>query len=550
MQRKDTAKVAVVGLGPRGLGALEALETAVPATLTPLKIDIFEPLETPGAGPNFDPRESQVCRLNIPMRDIDIRPPEAGHIGHFADWLGGSPDPDMFPARAKLGRYLEARYADLRERRVLALTCTDKRIETVDQGADGWTLTSTGETFGPYSEVLLTLGQPAVVPDPQLESWQDHATTSDGTLANAYPAHALTDQARDWTGKTVAIRGLALSAFDVIRVLTIAQGGQFEADCYNASGKEPARILPFSLDGQPPYPKPDTEEIDGRFAPTAQETSTFVELMTRASATSPEKACGLIDAALIPVARRVLSEVGRADDAAAVADWLDREWTDPGSQETGGPVERLRHGIAMAEGRKPPSIGYAIGQVWRKWQNEVRQGYNPTETPPETAEKLICFDEGLKRFSYGPPVSSSRELAALIDAGIVHLGFSADPNIALVDGGWKLNADGREVVANVMVDAVLPSPDLSIVTAPLVKSLIKEGRLRQLINGLGGTVAPDGTVEGIGDRPSPGLAFLGRLALGSVIAVDSLHDCFGEGSQRWADGVAERLVHAEKNADR
>lgn len=548
MQSESTARVAVVGFGPRGLGALEALAAAIPGSLKPLKIDIFDPFEAPGAGPNFDPEESPVCRLNIPIRDIDLRSPEAGHVGSFSDWLDTPPDPNLFPTRAELGRYLEARYAALQNNEALALTRRKSRIETLNKSVGGWTITCGSETFGPYAEVLLTLGQPEVAPDPQLAEWQDHVMGSDGTLANAYPARALGQQARDWTGRTVAIRGLALSAFDVIRVLTVAQGGKFVGDHYCASGNEPARILPFSLDGRPPYPKPATEEIDARFAPTDQETKTFLEQMTRASAASPEEAQSLINAALIPVAQRVLSEAGSNDDRAAVAEWLEMEWTDPGSQETGGPVAVLRHGIAMAEGLEPPSIGYAIGQVWRKWQDQVRRGYNPTSTPPETAEKLIGFDESLKRYSYGPPLSSSRELAALIKAGIVDLDYAADPDIALVAEGWKLSSNGREAIAGVMVDAVLPSPDLSMVTAPLVKALVEEGRLRQLTKGLGGTVAPDGTVKGDGDQPSPGLAFLGRLALGSVIAVDSLHDCFGEASRRWADGAAKRIGPAQESA--
>lgn len=545
MQNEKTTQVAIVGFGPRGLGALEALAGVIPASLRPLHIDIFEPFETPGAGPNFDPRESPVCRLNIPLRDFDISPCEAGQIGTFADWLGGSPDPNLFPSRAELGRYLEARYGDLRKSKAIALRRRALHVELIERGGAGWTLTSGGDTFGPFAEVLLVLGQPEVEPDPQLANWQEHAAASNGIVANAYPAHRLVEQAGDWTNRTVAIRGLALSAFDVIRALTVAQGGRFEDDRYVASGKEPARIFPFSLDGQPPYPKPETKEIDEVFSPTDAETSSFLVQMERASAASPDEARALIDAALIPVVRRVLSNIGSECDDAAVSNWLEKEWTDPGSQETGGPVELLRQGIAMSEGRELPSIGYALGQIWRKWQDQVRQGYNSTETPAKTAETLIGFDESLKRYSYGPPVSSCRELAALIEAGVVELCLSADPDISPADDGWTLSADGQDIVANVMVDAVLPSPDLSIVTAPLVKQLVEEGRLRQVTDGLGGTIAPDGTVEGTSHLPSHGLAFLGRLALGSVIAVDSLHDCFGDASHRWANGVIARIGQAK-----
>lgn len=550
MQGRTPPRIAVVGCGPRGLGALEALASGLPHGGQPVQVDIFDTFHAPGAGPNFDPEESPVCRLNIPMRDIRIRPPQASNSGSFTAWMGkAAPASDAFPERAELGRYLQARYADLANHPALSLTHRPVRIEAVEKVADGWRLR--GEDWmGPYAEVLLTLGQPDVRPDEQLAAWQSHERESAGELAQAYPARALAERADSWAGKAVAIRGLALSAFDVIRVLTVGQGGRFEHDRYVASGREPACILPFSFDGRPPYPKPETDAIDQRFAPTDAESATFLEGMTRAAREVPDAARKIIDAALLPVVRRIQAETGGDDDAVAIARWLDTEWNSPGTQESGGAVEALRDGIAMAEGRRPPSIGYTTGQVWRKWQDQIRQGYNPTETPAGTAKLLVGFDEGLKRYSYGPPLSSSREVLALSEAGIVDLGLSADPEIVLVGAGWSLRTCGRERMADIMVDGVLPSPDLSIVTAPLVTGLISQGRFSAVADGLGGTTAGDGTVLGAGGTASPGLSFLGRLALGSVIAADSLHDCFGEASRRWADGAVARLGSAEIPADR
>ena len=48
-------------------------------------------------------------------------------------------------------------------------------------------------------------------------------------------------------------------------------------------------------------------------------------------------------------------------------------------------------------------------------------------------------------------------------------------------------------------------------------------------------------------RPAPGLAVLGRMASGSVIAVDSIHDCFGAAAERWAEGVAARAEAATRD---
>lgn len=534
-------RIAVVGMGPRALGALEALALQIGKSAAPLKVDGFDPLPACGAGPNFDPEELSVCRLNIPMRDIEIRPPSFSGCGSFAEWLKNAPGPNTFPTRADLGRYLEARYSDLKAAGRLEITHLPVNVTHLKQGEGGWMLRAEDTWQGPYTEVLLSLGQPEVQPDDQLAEWQQHADASAGTLAQAYPAKRLQSEAANWSGYTVAIRGLALSAFDVLRVLTTLQGGKFHQGRYISSGNEPAVILPFSLDGRPPFPKPETESLDRRFAPTREETDTFAANIANASTATPKKAQELVTEAILPVVIRILREVESSADASDVSDWLETEWSSPGSQETDGPLETLRGGIAIAEGTCLPSIGYVVGQVWRKWQDALRGGYNPADTPPDTAEKIIAFDEGLKRYSYGPPISSSRELAALIDAGIVDLEYAVDPDFALTGGGWTLKSSAGSIEAGVMIDTVMASPDLSILRPPLLVGLIDEGRICPITDGLAAHIAEDGQLIGRDGETSPGLCLLGRLALGSVVAADSLHDCFGEASHRWAQGVAERL---------
>ena len=540
-QGEGSARIAVVGMGPRGLGALEALAARAQAAGRSLSVDVFDPFPAAGAGPNFDPDESPLCLLNIPMRDISIRPPGFSRCGSFADWLKQAPDPDAFPTRVDLGHYLEARYADLLDLGILKIVRHAKRVEVLGGDDEGWRLRVDGQWRGPYDEVLLTLGQPEVTPDDQWGEWQEHAKQSAGELAQAYQARRLAKTASDWTGKVVAIRGLGLSAFDVLRVLTVAQGGRFQQGRYLASGREPRAILPFSLDGKPPFPKPETEALDARFEPLPDETRAFEDAIAKAATVSPDAGTRLINAALVPAVTRILRQCGGEADAHGVSDWLETEWASPGSQETGGPYDTLRSGMALADGSCPPTVGYTVGQVWRKWQNELRAGYNPARTPADTAKAIIDFDEGLKRYSYGPPLSAAHELVGLIEADIVDLDLSADPDIDMTATGWNLKGEADSARASVMIDAVLPSPDLSSVTASLVSDLVAEGRLSTIAEGLAAYTAEDGSVIGKDGQVKPGLCLLGRLALGSVVAADSLHDCFGDAANRWAKGVIDRM---------
>ena len=347
--------------------------------------------------------------------------------------------------------------------------------------------------------------------------------------------------AADWTGKTVAIRGMALSAFDILRVLTTGQGGRFEQGRYLASGREPALIVPFSLDGRPPYPKPATAALDAGFEPLPTETDAFSAAMATAVNATPDVAEQVITAALVPVIRRLLQANDASTDDDTIQTWLKAEWSSPGTQETGTPSEILSQGIALAQGHLPPSIGYAVGQVWRKWQNALRAGYNSVSLAPQTAKAILGFDEGLKRYSYGPPLASSVELRALLDCGLVDLDLCADPEITLTTTGWTLSAGARSAMADVMVDGVMDPPDLSRIRAAPIKRLVDTGRIVPLGQDLAAHIAPDAQLWDDKGRLQPGLCLLGRLALGSVIAADSLHDCFGRAADRWAEGVMRRL---------
>jgi uncharacterized NAD(P)/FAD-binding protein YdhS len=541
-------RVAVVGGGPRGLAATEALVDRTPAAAR-LEVTVFEPHGHPGAGPHHDPDQTELNRLNIPLRAIDL--PVRAEVGGFADWAAEAlPDcgPDGFPPRAALGGYLAARWRSLAEGLPagIALTRVAAAVTGAEPGGAGWHLAAGGARHGPFDDVVLCPGHQETAPDRQIARWRRHAAESGAMLMPVYPSDALMAAAEGWRGRTVAIRGLALSMIDAMRALTEGLGGAFlrepEGLRYRPSGREPARLLPFSLDGIPPAPKPATAALDGRYDVGEAEAVRFERAVAAALGQEPGDALEAICAALAPIAAAVLARHEVAGAEAAVESWLAVERDDP--ERHGGrelpPAEILATTLAMAQGRRAPSAGYAVGQVWRKLQSPLRRAFNPATVGPETAAAVIGFDEGLKRYSYGPPVSAAEEMLALIAAGILDLRAVDDPDVAMVEGGWRLSAEEGEATATVMLDAVLVPPDLTQVSAPLISGLRAAGRLVPVAEKLGARVAADGRALDAEGAPVPGLALLGRLALGSVIATDSVHDCFGAAVGRWAEGVWSR----------
>ncbi|WP_458792851.1 FAD/NAD(P)-binding protein [Yoonia sp. MH D7] len=391
--------------------------------------------------------------------------------------------------------------------------------------SSGWMLFTQSGQHGPYDEILLSQGQPETTPDKQLQRWTKHAHAHALTLMPAYPVNALIAAAADWNGKTVAVRGLGLSTFDVLRALTEGTGGTFSQGKYTPSGNEPRKILPFSLNGQPPAAKPATAALDAKFDPLPTETRALQHAIEKGPV---ETIC----TALIEPTLRILQAHNDAKTAQDITRWLAVEREDPGAQNTRTAYQSLTAFIAMAHGRISPSIGYVIGQIWRKWQTEIRDGFNTAGHPPDTAAAIIAFDEGLKRYSYGPPVSAAEQLLALIDLGLVTLGKVDDPAIMPTPDGWSLSENDDETLAHVMIDAVLPAPCLHDVSDPLLCGLQDAWHMAAVTDDLGAQITCDGHLTHSRDA-----GMLGRLTLGSVIAVDSLHDCFGSKPAKWAQAV-------------
>jgi len=132
----------------------------------------------------------------------------------------------------------------------------------------------------------------------------------------------------------------------------------------------------------------------------------------------------------------------------------------------------------------------------------------------------------------------------MIECGQVSLRVAHDPDVKMTGEGWHLVDGDDQTHVSAMVDAVLPSPVLSNITDRLFVNLKTQAKICQTYQQSGARTLSDGQLVGGNGETQTGLSLLGRLALGSVIAVDSIHDCFGEASNRWADGVVARTINS------
>ncbi len=525
---RNQLHIAIVGFGPRGLAAAEYVLAEAPT----IKIDFFDPCAVPAAGPNFMPDEPDECLLNLPLRAVDLPPPTGADAASFHDFValakGVAPDPDSYVPRNMLGAYMAGRLDGLVQRFPDALTHHAALVTDAWRDGQGWWLTAADATHGPFDALLLSPGQPISRADDQLARWQDFAADKGFDVAPAYPGRALVTAAKGWAGKTIAVRGLGLSAFDVVGMLTLGVGGKVVDGRYQRSGREPRLIVPFSRDGLPPMPKPAMAQ-EPVYALHTDEEARLLAAVRAALGSSPADARQKIAAALAPPATRITGQ-----DAAP---WLATETNPDADHPQQEPVAFLQDAVAMAEGQLAPSVAYAVGQIWRGFQSSLRDLFHSTDGDPDTRAAIVAMDQGLKRITYGPPLSSARLMLTLVNDGMVQLGLADGPDIALTDDGWVLDAD---ITAQVMIDAVLPAPQLAQLDDPLIRSLLRKGHLRE-------DPGTGGILLGRGGKAGQELHVLGRLGEGSSIATDSIHDCFGVNTRAWAQDMA---IDAQRTASK
>ena len=575
MKHDAALHIAVIGCGPRGLAAIESLLQVIALARRdlPFTITVFEPNTAPGAGPNYSPEQSDLNLLNIPCRDLTLvgRPtiqlPSCciAAFPSFDQWMkikrSAAVDPDEFPPRRLLGDYLHDRFNTLVSTLVPngILTLVAKVVTDIKVEQETFAVHADQECCGSFKEVLVTVGHQPLQLDKQLERWKHHGDSDADTRlwVDPYPTRYLSQSSAITSLSTVALRGFGLTMIDVARALSEGRGGRFTAGetgrlVYDRSGNEPRSIVPFSLNGLPLAAKPATSDIDAGFEPDSTARSALLATLQSLITDSPD--C-VVDALqrefrqlVINVWRqqhRITTRSERSLDS-CLSNWLAGKSTDSPYflPEQLSPAQTMEAYLDMALAKQLPSLEYCAGQVWRHIQADIYDVFSHSLVGVTVMQDVIELDEVMKRFSYGPPVDQIMRMLALVDDGLLRFEVVDDPDIHLLPTGWLLTDKPDEVIATVMINTVIPSPILRHVASPLISNLLKANLLICYADELGASTGPSGLSSGITNGRYPSLSLLGRLATGSVIGPDSIHDCFSDHARHWAEAVHCRVTQS------
>jgi hypothetical protein len=546
-----------------------------------IAVHVVEP-GTPGSGV-YDITQPDYLLLNNPCGQLTLYPFETESdqpaygvslydwvIARGYRWVGdrcavdpaGEPiEPHHFLPRRLMGEYLDWFYRALLASAPPNLRVVHHRTSAVDLVArrDG------------REEVRLADGSSVVV---------DHVIVTTGHTLNRdanglptirpYPVTSYVDRIPD--GAKVAVSGMGLVAVDVVTALTIGRGGEFVADGtglrYRPSGREPALRL-YNRSGLPFTAKPVTgservnvyeplictpEAVDaltGRSTGRRRQVDVrrellpllFAEMYARYYAQMAFRAEGSRAAGAAVRERlraawlqdRFKNELARL---AAIHGSFDAEalfFGNPGGYHSSEDYESfvyqsLSDDVREAEVPDARSPVKSAAWVFRIFRDSIR---SVVELGGLTLDSYLDFNGDIcsrsHRLVAGPPALRSRQMLALMDAGVVRMPYGPAPDREPSAGPSPLGGSPMRISSTALeepyaddVDLVirghLEEPRIANSMSPLLNSLYSSGRVCEFRYGetvVGSlNMTPDHHPIDIEGRPQLGVSMFGVVTEG------------------------------------
>jgi hypothetical protein len=531
-------EVAIVGLGPWGLSALERVVTASHRRDSPpggLTVHLVEP-NTPGSGV-YGATSPDYHVLNNPCGQLSLwaeaDPIDRRYCVGLYDWarqqgyrwdgwrcrIGPGQDitPDDYLPRRVMGEYLHWFYLTLLAEapswlRIAPHRTTANAVLAAPGGHETLHLAN-GRTLK-VDHVIMTLGHT------RNESRVDIGGSA---VMEPYPIQRYVETLP--AAATVGVAGMGLVAIDVVIALTLGRGGSFVPSgdrlTYVPSGHEPSLRM-FSRSGLP-YCAKAVSSVDqtGQYE-AAICTSDFLTGVRAGTDGKVDLRSEVLPVAFAEMQLRFLSQSAHLKDGARrareVRDGLLAAWQmDRFAQEVDvlgdryGRFDPATHFLGRIEPRYPTSGDYqsevydAIDsdldealqeggsspikhayEVWRINRDDLR---TVTEYGGLSLSSYRDFEANIRnrvnRITAGPPALRSQQLLALIDAGILSTPFGPAPVLEPgLDEGIELKARsidaGMQERVDVVVQGHLEHPTIHRSATPLLQSLYRHGRVQQL----------------------------------------------------------------------
>ncbi len=544
-------RIAIVGLGPRGLTVLERICANLRRTAphTVIEVVLIDNVRI-GTGAVWRIDQSERLLMNTVASQITVFTDEtvqmAGPVQlgpsvyEWARYISTSgiayaaPEavrkqaaaltPDSYPTRAFYGHYLLWAYEHIRRLSRDFLEVTEivaTAVDLRDEHGRPVVRLADGQRIDDLDAVVLTQGHLPADDDSEREF--DRPPHRDGLQYLAPGNAADIDLYAVTPGEPVIIRGLGLTFFDYVALLTEGRGGRYTDRGngleYVASGREPL-IHAGSRRGVPHHGRGENQKgVAGRHRPVLLTTDRIRELRRRTASTGDlvfrRDVWPLISKEVeVTYYSRLLRD--RYDPRALqefCSAYVATHWGSPAEQallDEHGVVDRwdwdavaqpargktftdrstFRHWLlgyleadlhAACLGNVHGAVKSAL-DVLRDLRNEVRMIVDHAGVTGDSyRDDLDQWYTPMNAFlSIGPPAHRIAELVALIRAGVLTV---VGPEMRVALDGDRFSAQsprvgGSRVWAPCLIDARLPDPDIRRTTDPLLVNLRRRREIR------------------------------------------------------------------------
>lgn len=461
----------------------------------------------------------------------DAFPPHRDLASSFAEELEQT-RPESNPSRALYGAYLEWGYE-------VALAQLPENVDVVQHRARALSVEDSGE-----QDVITLSDDATVTADATVLAygWQVPALNeSERALADAAqsglhwvrPDNPVEQPVSDVpAGEKVLVRGLGMGFFDVMALLTIDRGGEFVEDPstrsglrYEPSGDEPHFIV-SSGRGYPYIPKSEYHALPPKAAltrfraavaaldPKAEldfGTQLLPHILRDAYAEYYENQARVTPEALKRPLEDILATIdATAVDAADLRSMADQltaalegsssqpldlaHWANPLADFEGADVTEyiaeslardIREAVAAADSPLKSAL-WAISAARKPASIAGSEGRMTWESRTSTYKEFMAFGQMV---GSGPPLFRTRQLLALVDAGLATF-LGERPQLEVGEKLTLRTAHG-EASSAWLIDAWMHSPDVRRAADPLAVSL--NGRVRAFVDHGQATGSPETT---------------------------------------------------------
>jgi hypothetical protein len=592
-------KVAIVGLGPKGLFAFERLLSHLYNSdfAKELEVHLFEKTGNFGAGKVYGPLQPDYLLMNYPNRNINVWTEEYPNPLpieklSFSEWLAKKKNcsvrevGDEFAPRGVVGTYLMECFEKLYE--VGNSFCKIKKHK-----AAVFDILSMGEkTCLLYQnpkleyqsrlnvdELLLTTGHCSW--KGRLESKQNNAVRAEGepvTIPFVYPLQQKMSEISE--NSMVGIKGMGLTFIDTILALTEGRGGRFSCEdngalLYHKSCKEPKQIIAFSRSGLPMIPR-SSHEGKKEYKPIYfTDHNVHGRLDGNGKPSFEDHIWPLFKLEITYRYYTVLFEnYGLTLDSGESAETLQKQienfhskfpseprfnfgnlfspvdFGDPNTKCT--PLAYFKYVLSQAELGSEKSPFMAAAMTWGQIGETFNAMYRFGGMTPDSHEVFNKkYRSQLNRISYGPPLENMRKIIAILDSGILNLNYSKDPEIKAVSKGWRLKTpQTSSIYVDTMIDARIPANVSCEDWSQLMTRMRQRGEVREFLIADNHTsyrtacpeINPKGNVIAQNGATNSKITLYGTLTEGITYDNDSLSRTRNNMASSWAKGIMERNV--------